>query len=425
MKIFYNATYCAFLSILLFGCEPTVEQQNQDVVRRTLDQRLGTHFNEVSSKHFKPPHVTQLEFPIIAEDSVLWGATGRDNFGHIYFGVSTYSKNADTAFLYQYSPHSNSLIKQSDVISQLKKAGLYTDGISQNKLHSKFYQADDGYLYFTSFDEQGENGKKGILPIHGGHIWRKKPNDVDWKHILTTKEALIAVNTDGRFVYALGYWGHVLYQYDTKTQVTNQIRVGAINGHISRNFLVSQNGHVFVPKVEISANKTLIVNLNEYDSALNLVASTPLEHYLYDNEHSQHGIVSYINMKNGDIYFVTAVGALYKISSTSNNRHQVSFEVFLSETNEVGGYFPSLFSINGENFLVAFGKLPNSKRYSWLVYETSTKTTATYDLKDFGKKHLLYGSVTRDDLGNFYVVGVDTTNKRKHKPVILKLSYDK
>jgi hypothetical protein len=424
MKIFGNAYYCAFLTILLFGCEPSVEQQNQDVVRRTLDQRLGNHFNEVSLKHFKPPNVTQLEIPIISEDSVLWGAKGRDDFGHVYFGVSTYSKNADTAFLYQYSPHNNSLIKQSDIISQLKKAGLYTDGISQNKLHSKFYQADDGYLYFTSFDEQGENGKKGILPIHGGHIWRKKPDALNWEHIRATKEALIAVNTDGRFVYALGYWGHVLYQYDMQAQVTNQIRVGAIDGHISRNFLVSQNGHVFVPKVEFSANNTLIVNLNEYDNALNLVASTPIEHYLYDNKYSKHGIVSYINMKNGDIYFVTAVGALYKISPTSNDRHQVSFEIFLSDTNEVGGYFPSLFSINGENFLVAFGRLSNSKHYSWFVYETSTKTTATYDFKNFDNKNLFYGSVTRDNFGNLYVVGVDQSNRAKHKPIILKFSYD-
>jgi len=90
MKIFYNASYCAFLTIILFGCEPSVEQKNQDIVRRALDQRLGTHFNEVSSIHFKPPNVIQLEFPIISEDSVLWGAIGRDDFGHIYFGVSTY-----------------------------------------------------------------------------------------------------------------------------------------------------------------------------------------------------------------------------------------------------------------------------------------------------------------------------------------------
>jgi len=424
MKVLCNHFFLILTIFLVVGCDRSVDEQNQDFTWRTTEQRLGTHFNEVDTNHFKPPIVTQLEFPIISEGSVLWGATGRDYFGHIYFGVSTYSKNSDTAFLYQYSPQSNSLIKQSDVISQLKKAGLYSDGISQNKLHSKFYQAADGYLYFTSFDEQGENSKKGILPVHGGHIWRKKTNDLDWEHILTTKEALIAVNTDGRYVYALGYWGHVLYQYDTQTQVSNQIRVGAINGHISRNFLVSQNGHVFVPKIERSAKNQLIVNLNEYDSALNLVVSTPLEHYLYDNKHSKHGIVSYINMKNGDIYFVTAVGALYKISQANNSKHQVSFEVFLSETIEEGGYFPSLFSINGENFLVSFGRLPNSKHYSWLVYETSTKTTATYDFKNYDNKILLYGSVTRDNFGNLYVVGVDQSNRSKHKPIILKLSYD-
>jgi hypothetical protein len=128
-------------------------------------------------------------------------------------------------------------------------------------------------------------------------------------------------------------------------------------------------------------------------------------------------------MKNGDMYFVTAVGALYKISQT-NNSHQVSFEIFLSETNEVGGYFPSLFSINGENFLVALGRLANSKYYSWFVYETSTKTTAIYDLKTFDNKNLLYGSVTRDDLGNIYVVGVDQKIKKTHEPVILKFSYN-
>jgi hypothetical protein len=168
--------------------------------------------------------------------------------------------------------------------------------------------------------------KKGSY-LSTAHIWRKKPDALNWEYIRATKEAIIAVITDGRFVYALGYWGHVLYQYDTQAQVTNQIREGAINGHISRNFLVSQNVHVFVPKVETSANNTLIVNLNKYDSAPDLVASTPLEHNLYDNKRSKHGILSYSKIKNGDIYFVTAVGALYKISLTSNNKYQESFEV--------------------------------------------------------------------------------------------------
>lgn len=33
------------------------------------------------------------------------------------------------------------------------------------------------------------------------------------------------------------------------------------------------------------------------------------------------------------------------------------------------------------------------------IYETST----TYDFKNFDNKYWLYGSVTRDDLGNLYV----------------------
>jgi hypothetical protein len=216
----------------------------------------------------------------------------------------------------------------------------------------------------------------------------------------------------------------VLYQYDTLSGRLNNTKVGAINGHISRNFLVSQNGRVFVPKVEKSSDDTISVNLHEYNSNLNLVDTHKLEHYLEYKKYSQHGIISYINMKNGDMYFVTGVGALYKISQTNNSQHKVTFEAYLSETNDKGGYFPSLFSIDGENFLVAFGRLPNSKHYSWLIYETTTKTLATYDIDNFTNKHLLYGSVTCDNLGNLYVVGVDTNDSSKHQPEILKLSYD-
>jgi hypothetical protein len=407
--------------IAVIGCSPQPNVTVANPPSLSLQDRLGTRFYEVNAAHFKAPKVKEISFQIPDDGAAIWGATGRDSEGNIYVGVSTYAKEDRTAYLVQYNPITEKSVLQGDVLSQLKKLNIYRPGMGQSKLHSKFYQAEDGYLYFSSFDEKGETGE--INPTWGGHLWRKLPHSIEWEHILSSEDALIAVNTDSRFVYALGYWGHVLYQYDTVTQSINKVTVGSVKGHISRNFLVSQNGHVFVPKVEFSTEKTLIVNLNEYDSALNLVASTPLEHYLYDKKHSKHGIVSYINMKNGDIYFVTAVGALYKISQTNNNRHQVSFEVFLSETDEAGGYFPSLFSLNGENFLGAFGRLPNSKHYSWLVYETSTKTTAIYDLKSLDSKKLLYGSVTRDNLGNLYVVGLDQSNRSKHQPMILQLSY--
>jgi hypothetical protein len=407
--------------IAVMGCSPQPKVAVANPPSLSLQDRLGTRFFAVNAVHFKAPKVKEISFQIPDDGAAIWGATGRDSKGNIYLGVSTYVNEDRTAYLFQYDPITEKSVLQGDVLSQLKRVNIYRQGMGQSKLHSKFYQAEDGYLYFSSFDEKGETSE--INPTWGGHLWRKLPQSVEWEHILSSEDALIAVNTDGRFVYALGYWDHVLYQYDTVTQRINKVTVGSVKGHISRNFLVSQNGHVFVPKVEFSANNTLIANLNEYDSALNLVAAAPLEHYLYDNKHSQHGIVSYINMKNGDIYFVTAVGALYKISQTSNNRHQVSFEVFLSETDEVGGYFPSLFSLNGENFLGALGRLPNSKRYSWLVYETSTKTIAIDDVKSVDNKKLLYGSVTRDNLGNLYVVGLDQSNRSKHQPMILQLSY--
>ncbi len=68
--------------------------------------------------------------------------------------------------------------------------------------------------------------------------------------------------------------------------------------------------------------------------------------------------------------------------------------MFLSETDEADGYFPGLFSFNGENFLGALGRLSNGKHYSWLVYEISTKTNAIYDFQNFDNKNVLYRSVT-------------------------------
>ena len=420
--------YLRFLSILIVSlvvfsaCSKDVSDAVTNKPAMSLEDKLGTQFTAVTKKHFKAPNIQKVSFPNTKDGAAMWGATGRDSEGHIYFGVSTYSDEDRTAYLYQYDPITGQFMQQGDVLSQLKKLSIYKPGMGQSKLHSKFYQADDGYLYFSSFDEQGESTSKGVLPTYGGHMWRKKPDALDWEHLFATQEALIAVNTDGRYVYALGYWDHILYQYDTQNGRINNTTVGAMTGHISRNFLVSQSGRVFVPKVEKSPDDIVTVNLHEYDSDLNLVDSHPLEHYVY-NKSSQHGIISYINMKNGDMYFVTAVGALYKIGKTSNAQHEVTFEAFLSETSDKGGYFASLFSINGENFLVSFGKLPNSKHYSWLIYETSTQTLATYDFKNFDNKHWLYGSVTRDDLGNFYVVGVDQSIRSKHQPMILQLSY--
>lgn len=426
-RLFTNFIYAAILvGLVLLGlvaCAKEVDNLPRSEKARTKQDSIGTLYTKVQAAHFKPPTINSLSFPDGGKGAVSWGATGKDDNGNIYIGVSTYPQSNNTAFLYQLNPNTDTFVEQGDVISQLKKSNIYSEGESQNKIHSKIYQADDGYLYFTSFDEEGESASRGILPTYGSHLWRKKPEDLDWEHLLATKEALIALNTDGRYVYALGYWNHILYQYDTLSRRFNRITVGSINGHISRNFLVSSNGRVFVPKVETSSNGVANTSLMEYDDQLNLVATHKLEFYLDKARFSQHGIISYINMANGDIYFITGEGALYRIYRSAGNTHVVDFVSFINESDQPGSYFSSMFSTDGEDFLVGLGKLPKASTYSWFIHQISSKTTVMYDVKDFNNRFLLYGSVTRDDLGNLYVVGVDTNDRNKHVPQLLQLSY--
>ena len=99
-----------------------------------------------------------------------------------------------------------------------------------------------------------------------------KPFASEWEHLLKTKEALIAVGGGGRWVYALGYFGHVLYQFDTQTKQVQSVRVGSVGGHISRNFLVDLNGHAYVPRIRPRPTaenpKALAAELVEWDEQL-------------------------------------------------------------------------------------------------------------------------------------------------------------
>ena len=66
---------------------------------------------------------------------------------------------------------------------------------------------------------------------------------------LAVPEALIAVAGAGRWIYTLGYFNHVLYQYDCETGKHQSITVGAVGGHISRNFFCDIRGHAYVPRL--------------------------------------------------------------------------------------------------------------------------------------------------------------------------------
>ncbi|GGF77306.1 hypothetical protein GCM10011338_32020 [Alteromonas lipolytica] len=419
------------LLLLVSGCEKQ-EAPQQAVYQpayRPADLTAGTKFTPLPAKIVTTPEIKILPVPLPAyatNVSAIWGATGRDDAGNIYYGVSTagvaesVGNDSRTAYLFQYNPVLDITTAQSDVLSELKRSGLYRPGMGQNKLHSKFYQADDGYLYFTSFDEEGEDDVTN--PTWGGHLWRKKPDDIHWEHLLSAEEALVALNTNGRYVYMLGYWDHVLYQYDISNAAVKRTVVGSVKNHVSRNFLVDSQGHAYVPALTESATGDISVVLNHYNEQLQLLATYPLADYNHPNHIKyHHGIVGYTAMRNGDIFFTTSDGNLYQLSTRENGPQKLV--AYGSMHPQKNTYIASLFSFEGQEYLL--GATQGSKAgMEWVIYHTGLKSAITLPLSGPAVKRADYwGTNTKDDQGNFYVAGWQLiSNEAGYQPVFSKIS---
>ncbi len=405
--------------LLLTGCEKVAEPDIH-LPTRSFENRVGTVFTALPYDLFKAPTIKEIQLPQRDSTDAIWGATGRDDDGYIYIGTSSHGGSYGSAFLYQYNPSTGEIVPQSDVVSQLKHNNVYRTGMRQNKLHSKFYQADDGYLYFSSFDEGGE--AKGINPKWGGNLWRKKPQDKNWQHLLATEEALVAVNTNGRFVYALGYWDHVLYQYDIQTGEINRVVVGSVGEHVTRNFLVDELGHAYVPQLKENDFNEIEAYLIEYDTHLKQVASYPMPSYQGDHINEHHGIVGYTSMKNGDIFFTTSEGSLFQIKPFSQGNSKLSYKGMMHP--DGNAYIASLFTFAGQDIIVGVGKQRGSSRFEWIMYELGSGLAVNYPLNiQKYKGLLLYGSLTKSIQGNFFVVGwVRKTGEKGYRPILFEIS---
>ena len=161
-------------------------------------------------------------------------------------------------------------------------------------------------------DEEGEAGDGSVYPTWGGHLWRLSATGA-WQHLRTTKEALIAVAAGGPYVYALGYFNHVLYQYHTKTGVMKSVAVGSAGGHVSRNFAADARGHAFVPRITRAATGSPAAALVEYDADLKELAATPLPEYFEKGNDDSHGIVGVSSGADGSSLVATGKGRLYQI----------------------------------------------------------------------------------------------------------------
>ncbi|KKL49827.1 hypothetical protein LCGC14_2311620, partial [marine sediment metagenome] len=225
------------------------------------------------------PGVRRIDLPAVPDADAIWGSCGRDSRGHIWIGITIDAEvETPSTHLIEYDPVADKAYDRGDAVTQLKRSGAYRKGEGQIKIHTHIDQAADGHLYFASMDEQGEDTDAGKLPTWGSHLWRYRIKQNRWEHLMAVPEGIIALAVGRRYVYALGYFDHKLYRYDTATGKSRSVVVGAPDGHISRNIFADRRDHVYVPRVVADpGGGPPVASLVEYDPSLKPVAETPLK----------------------------------------------------------------------------------------------------------------------------------------------------
>ncbi len=395
---------------------------------RPLERRIDLVIeDEATSSRLR---VQRVIVPTLDITEVIWGATGSDQDGNIWFGVSGDSKQFTSARVYQISTSQGWLTEVGSVLPELEKQGLLRKGESQQKIHSKFVEAEDGYLYFTSMDEKGEAGDGSQLPTWGSHLWRIHPAHPEFEHLATVPEDLIAVSGGGEWIYCLGLFDHILYQWSVQAKELKKVRVGSVGEHISRNFLTDHRGHAFVPRVTyfgdplispdnpLGKTPNIDVELIEYNTMLQEIGRTPLENYLTDSYWTSHGIVGFSNLNDNSIVFSTSQGFLYRILPQS--AEAAAQVLSLGWIHPDGSaYAPSLFELSGGRSVGSVVK--RGDEFEWVEFDLNSHRSTVFPFPvppsiASSKDLLLYGSQTRDQFGAFYVVG------RVHStPVMLRI----
>jgi len=351
----------------------------------------------------------------------IWGATGVDRAGHIFFGMtSNDDRGSGSAHLFELNPATETFADRGNVVEQLERLHLRRPGETQMKIHSRIVQASDGFQYFSSMDESGEKDDGSKLPTWGGHLWRRGPTGT-WEHLTATPEALIAVATGGPYVYSLGYFNHVLYQFDTRTSRIRSVVVGSADGHVSRNFFVDDRGHAFVSRVTRVAPDKAIAALVEFDPNLSEIGSQPLDEYFESTPSDSHGIVAVAPDGAGGWFFTTGKGRLYRETLRPAGPSTLTD---LGWLHPAGSRYPaSMFRDDktGALYAVAMPSHNGGRAFDWVVRALDGKTTVAPfpygGAREFPQDAVVYGSMTRDLSGRFYVVG--TMN---YKPIVLQVT---
>jgi len=390
-------------------------------------------------RFLRAPRLEELEVPDYVGANAIWGATGRDSQGRIYFGVAAYGVDDPSAALWRLDPTTDTFETLGLVNEQLDRLGVrrkFDWPETQMKIHSKIYQAADGRMYFSSQDEHDEAGDGSRNALYGGRLLAMDPKTNVWESIHTAPEGLIALAARGRFVVAQGYFGHILYQYDTLTKQMRTKKLGTYKGHASRNIFMDGRGHIYGIRARIASSSELEgvyelgedrvrVSLVELDTQLNEVQDWPLSDYAPTGDTNSHGLTGFCELRDGSIAFMTHSGALWQV-------HQVDGKSQLDRLGwmhpEGTAYCASMFAPFGDRFVCGFTNRKNGP-YEWSVFDRQYGRSVILPL-DTKSDHLIqqsnrlvYGCDTLDDSYRCYVVGWKRVS-RGHVPYVIRLVWE-
>jgi hypothetical protein len=388
---------------------------------------MGCFYTSLDQAPLESVRARIIPVPAFPGGGAIWGATGRDHRGHVWFAVSVGGGDQPSAHLFEYDPVEDVVHPRGDVVSELQRCGLARPGVGQNKIHSHIVQGEDGHLYFASMDEEGEKPDGSRLPTWGSHLWRLHLPDGQWQHLLAAPEGLIAAAGSGQWIYFLGYFNHVLYQFDCRTGRTASVAVGSAGGHISRNCLCDARGHAYVPRLrEPSGGGRMLTTLVELDPELREVAETPIGFYTQTRNDDSHGITGFQPLADGSVAFLTDQGHLYQVVPREGGPSEVEMLGWLHPRR--WQYTASLFTSDGKSHLMGLAArdTPAGRQQQWLVFDLQTRTAVAVPVSlprwqgEALKDAQLYGSVTRDNAGRCYLGGLYSRDGRG-QPLLLQI----